>query len=104
VGIVDWPVDALPEPGNYFEAADITQVVGMIARTDIPRGAPILGRHVVDDLADISAVGSDAAAVMSSRPPGTLAVSIPLDPSGVGQVAYGIQDGDYVDVILSFLL
>jgi Flp pilus assembly protein CpaB len=103
VGIVDWPIDALPEPGNYFEAAEISQVIGMIARTDIPRGAPILGRHVVDNLADISAVGSDAAAVMNNLPAGSVAVAIPLDPSGVGQVAYGIQDGDYVDVILSFL-
>ncbi len=32
-----------------------------------------------------------------------VAVSIPTDPSGVGQVAYGIQPGDYVDVILSYL-
>lgn len=103
VGIVDWPVDALPEPGNYFRADQIRDVVGRIARTDIPRGAPILGRHVVDNLADISATGSDAAAVMTTRPPGTVAVSIPLDPSGVGQVAYAVQDGDYVDVILSFL-
>src|SRR5690606_38819853 len=28
---------------------------------------------------------------------------VPLDLSGIGSVAYGIQDGDYVDVILSFL-
>jgi Flp pilus assembly protein CpaB len=103
VGIVDWPKDALPEEGNYFKATEITDVIGLYARTDIPRGAPILVRHVVQDLADISAVGSDAAAVMNSRPPGTVAVAIPLDPSGVGQAAYAIQDGDSVDVILSFL-
>ena len=43
VGIQDWPVDALPEPGNYFKADQISDVVGRIARTDIPRGAPVLG-------------------------------------------------------------
>lgn len=99
VAIVDWPEDML-EAGSYFQGGDIRMVIGKIARTDIPRGTPILRRHVVDDLAEISAVGSDAAAIMS---PGTVAVSIPLDLSGVGQVAFGIQDGDYVDVILSFL-
>lgn len=103
VGIQIWPVDALPEPGNYFRADQIIDVVGRIARTDIPRGAPILARQVVDNLADISAEGSDAAAVMGNMPQGTVAIAIPLDPSGIGQVAYGIQDGDSVDVILSFL-
>ena len=103
IALVDWPKSALPEPGNYFKWTEIDRVVGQYARTDIPRGAPILGRYVVDDLAAISAVGSDAAAVMNSRPAGTVAIAIPLDPTGVGQVAYGVQDGDFVDVILSFL-
>ncbi|MBN1562226.1 MAG: hypothetical protein JXA10_00175 [Anaerolineae bacterium] len=105
VGIAEWPVNALPEEGNFFYADQLLQgeVVGLYTRTDIPRGAPILVRHVVPDLAEISAVGSDAAAIMNSQPPGTVAIAIPLDISGIGQVAYGIQDGDYVDVILSFL-
>ncbi|NLX08955.1 MAG: hypothetical protein GXY36_04820 [Chloroflexi bacterium] len=93
-----WPVSALPEPGSYF--TDPQEVVGMIARTDLFRGSPILRRQVVDDLRNIAATGSDAAAIL---PPGLVAVSVPLDPTGIGQVAYGIRDGDYVDVILSFL-
>jgi Flp pilus assembly protein CpaB len=100
-----WPISALPEPGNYFLAEDMGQVVGKIARTDIFRGSPILSRYVVDNIFDIASTGSDAAAILNSLPQDQnwVAVSIPLDPSGIGQAAYGIQDGDFVDVILSFL-
>jgi Flp pilus assembly protein CpaB len=93
-----WPESALPEAGNYF--TDVNDVIGRIARTDIFRGSPVLGRQVVDSLQDLAATGSDAAAIL---PDGRQGISVPLDPSGVGQVAYAIQDGDYVDVILSFL-
>jgi Flp pilus assembly protein CpaB len=105
IGIQPWPREALPEPGNYFLADEIGDVVGRIARTDIFRGSPILQRQIVDNLYEIAREGSDAAAIMNALPQDRswTAVSIPLDPSGVGQVAYGIQDGDYVDVILSFL-
>lgn len=105
VDIQQWPREALPEPGNYFEASQIGEVVGKIARTDIFRGSPILARYVVDNLFDVAREGSDAAAMLNALPQDRnwRAVSIPLDPSGIGQVAYGIQDGDFVDVILSFL-
>lgn len=103
VGLQLWPQDALPEEGNYYRADQMTDVIGRFARTDIPRGAPILARQLVDSPADLAAVGSDAAAFLNREPPGTVAVSIPLDPSGIGQVAYGIKDGDRVDIILSFL-
>lgn len=104
--IARWPITALPEGDNYFLAEDIELVVGMIARTDIVRGFPILRRAVVDDLSKVAATGGDAALILNSLPDdgrSWVAISIPLDPSGIGQVAYGIQDGDYVDVILSFL-
>lgn len=105
VSIQQWPREALPESDNYFLAEDIDLVVGKIARTDIFRGSPILSRYVVDNLFDVARAGSDAAAVLNGLPQDQtwVAVSIPLDPSGIGQVAYGIQDGDFVDVILSFL-
>lgn len=98
VGVQPWPERALPEPGSYF--TDPNEVIGMVARTDLFRGAPVLRRQVVQDLRDVAADGSDAAAIL---PPGTVAIALPLDPSGIGQVAYGIQDGDSVDVLLSFL-
>jgi Flp pilus assembly protein CpaB len=105
VGTQLWPQEALPEPGNYFLADQLGDVVGRIARTDIYRGSPILARQIVDNLYDVSRAGSDAAAIMNGLPTDQpwVAVSIPLDPSGVGQAAFGIQDGDSVDVILSFL-
>jgi len=103
VGIMPWPKDALPEASNYFTELD--DVVGKVARTDIFRGSPVLQRYVVDNLYEVARTGSDAAAILNALPNDRnwVAVSIPLDPSGVGQVAYGIRDGDFVDVILSFL-
>jgi len=103
VAIQPWPEDALPETGNYF--VDVNEVIGRIARTDIFRGSPVLGRQVVDNLFEIAQTGSDAAALMAGLPADRpwVAVSVPLDPTGIGQVAYGLQPGDYVDVIMSFL-
>jgi len=103
VAVQPWPEDSLPETGNYF--VDPGEVVGRIARTDIFRGAPILGRQVVDNLYEVAQTGSDAAALMAGLPADRswVAVSVPLDPTGIGQVAYGLQPGDYVDVIMSFL-
>ncbi|MBI5960982.1 MAG: hypothetical protein HY866_19745 [Chloroflexi bacterium] len=103
VGIQLWPQESLPE--GYFLGDQLPDVIGRIARTDIYRGTPVLTRHVVDNLYDIASEGSDAAALMNALPDDRswVALSIPLDPSGIGQVAYGLQDGDFVDVILSFL-
>ena len=103
IAIQPWPEDALPEAGNYF--VDMNDVIGRIARTDIFRGSPVLGRQVVDNLYEIAQSGSDAAALMAGLPADRswTAVSVPLDPTGIGQVAYGLQPGDYVDVIMSFL-
>ena len=116
VGTQLWPEQSLPPAGTYFivdpasadtieEARSLAkgEVIGRIARTDIARGAPILTTQVVDNLFEVAAEGSDAAAILAAAGQNLVAISIPLDPSGIGQVAYGIQDGDYVDVILSFL-
>ncbi len=105
VGVVPWPQEALPEAGNYFIADELEDVIGQVARTDIFRGSPILARQVVPNLYEVARTGSDAAALMRvfEGDESRVAVSIPLDPTGVGQVAYGIQAGDFVDVILSFL-
>lgn len=103
IAIQPWPEDALPEAGNYF--VDMNDVIGRIARTDIFRGSPVLGRQVVDNLYEVAQTGSDAAALMAGLPADRswTAVSVPLDPTGIGQVAYGLQPGDYVDIIMSFL-
>lgn len=105
IGVVPWPQEALPEAGNYFTAAELEDVIGQVARTEIFRGSPILARQVVPNLYEVARTGSDAAALMRAfeGDESRVAISVPLDPTGVGQVAYGIQAGDFVDVILSFL-
>ncbi len=96
VGIAFWPVGSAPQ--NGFESVE--DIVGAIVRSDIPRESPVLATQLVGDVIDLAEVGSDAALLLE---PGLVAVSIPVDPSGVGQVAYALQHGDSVDVILSFL-
>lgn len=77
---------------------DLEDVIGKIARTDIFREQPMLSNLVVEDLTDIARVGSDAAAILPSN---LVAVSVPMDR--LTSVAYAVQDGDRVDVILSML-
>jgi Flp pilus assembly protein CpaB len=96
-GAVDfrpWPRDAIPSDA----ITDPAEVVGKIARTDIFVEQPIVRNLLVDNLADIAEKGSDAAAMV---PQGQRAISLPMDR--LTGLAYGIQDGDYVDVIVSFL-
>ncbi len=92
-----WPAEAAPF--NALQSLD--DVIGKIARTDIPRESPVLSTMLVDNLRELAErgrVGSDAAAIM---PPGLVAVSVPMDR--LTGVAYAIREGDYVDVILSML-
>ncbi len=92
-----WPASAAP----FNALQNLDDVVGKIARTDIPRESPVLSTMLVDNLRELAErgrTGSDAAAVM---PPGLVAVSIPMDR--ITGVAYAIREGDYVDVIMSML-
>jgi Flp pilus assembly protein CpaB len=96
VAIAYWPADSFPE--NGFQSVE--EVENYLVRSDIPRESPILATQLVDDMTDLAQVGSDAALLL---PPGLVAISMPLDESGVGSVAYGLQPGDFVDVMLTFL-
>jgi Flp pilus assembly protein CpaB len=89
-----YPKDLAP----FNAITSLEDVVGKIARTDIYREQPILSNLVVEDLTDIARVGSDAAAILPSN---LVAVSIPVDR--ITDVAYAIQDGDRVDIIMSML-
>jgi Flp pilus assembly protein CpaB len=89
-----WPLEAAPFNG----ITNLEDVVGKIARTDIFREQPILTNMVVDDLTNLARVGSDAAAIL---PSGLVAIAVPMDR--LTSVAYGIQDGDRVDIVLSML-
>jgi Flp pilus assembly protein CpaB len=95
ITLIPWPITRLLPSA----ITDTAQVIGKRARYDIPRGDPVLSTMVVDSLLDISPFGSDAAARI---PPGMVAITLPYDKhSGV---ALGINDGDHVNVIVSWML
>lgn len=76
-----------------------TSPVGQVVRTSIVRWQPVLQSMVVRDLAAAAEdVGSQTSAIL---PSGYVAVSVPIDI--ISGVAYAINDGDRVDVIISFL-
>jgi Flp pilus assembly protein CpaB len=94
VALRPWPQAAAPFNG----LSNLEDVIGQRARTDIFREQPILSNMVVEDLTDAARVGSDAAAVL---PEDLVAVSLPMDR--LTSVAYAVQDGDRVDLIISLL-
>jgi len=98
VGITELPERTVPFNAIKEEDGGLEKVLGKIARTDIFREQPILSTYLVTDLTSLAAVGSDAAAVLPSD---RVAVSLPMDR--ITSVAYGLQDGDHVDVIISML-
>lgn len=94
VAVVLWPLEAVPNQAY----SNIDDVVGKIARTDIFREQPILQNLVVEDLSGLANVGSDAAAIL---PANRQAIAVPMDR--LTSVAYAIQPGDRVDIIVSML-
>ncbi|MGA9534227.1 MAG: RcpC/CpaB family pilus assembly protein [Anaerolineales bacterium] len=78
---------------------DLNQVVGKRARMEIARGVPVTERMVTERAGDLLGTGSEASIAI---PPGMTAITVPMDRfSGV---AYALQDGDAVDVIISLLM
>lgn len=96
VALAEFPEETVPV--NAIE--DIEDVVGNIARTDIFIEQPILSNMIVPELDPeiLEGIGSDAAAVL---PEDLVAVSIPINR--LTSVAYAVQDGDRVDLIMSML-
>ncbi len=88
-----------PEANAPFNAiANPEDIIGKIASTDVYREQPVLQTMVVDDLFEIGRPRSEASSVL---PPGTVAISVPMDR--LTSVAYAIRDGDSVDIIISLL-
>lgn len=98
VGYATLPEETVPFNAIKEQDGGLEKVLGKIARTDVFREQPILSTYLVTDLTQLAAVGSDAAAVLPSD---RVAVSLPMDR--ITSVAYGVQDGDRVDVIISML-
>lgn len=94
VALRPWPLEAAPF--NVIRSAE--EVIGRRARTDIFVEQPIIAEMVVDNLADLADVGSDAAAII---PEGFYGISVPMDR--ITSVAYAIQPGDRVDIVVSLL-
>lgn len=89
----------VPEQSAPFQAfTSVEEVIGLIARTDIYREQPVLTNLLVQDFAGLAQVGSDVAAIL---PPTRVAVAVPMDR--LTSVAYAIQPGDRVDVMVSML-
>lgn len=83
-------------PSNVI--TQVEDVVGKYARTDIFQGETI----TFDDLAeDITSIGQNEFGPSSLIPPGFIAASIPIDR--LSSVAYAVSEGDYVDIIITFL-
>lgn len=97
IALFPWPETSLPT--NAFTGIEgLDTIIGTRARTDIFTEQPILASMIVEDLSELASVGSDLAA---SIPSGLVAVAVPVDR--LTSVAYGIQRGDRVDIIISAL-
>src|SRR5258707_5528169 len=92
---VPWPSASIPERARGLT---IEKITGKIARTDIYVQEPIVDSLLAEDLSQIAQKGSDAAAI---TPKGRVLISFAVNR--FTDVAYAIADGDYVDVIVSYL-
>jgi Flp pilus assembly protein CpaB len=86
---MDWPQDRLTEK----MITNVEALTDKYAVYPLAQGIPIT-TDMISDRPGLSQPGSDAAKVIS---PGLVAISIPIDR--LSAVAYGIRDGDRVNVI-----
>jgi Flp pilus assembly protein CpaB len=74
-------------------------VLNMYAKMSIPQGAPITASAITAIPGSVNLPGSSWSTYI---PQGLTAVSIPI--SRLSAAAFGVRDGDYVDVIVTMLL
>jgi Flp pilus assembly protein CpaB len=86
LGLRDWPTSNVPPDA----IGDMAETIGRVAATDITQGMPILRTM----LAEKGAAGQAALVI----PDGKVAVAFPIDEQS--SVAYAVQAGDYVDVLI----
>ena len=86
IGLRDWPTSNVPPD----VIGDTAETIGRVATTDIVQGMPILRSM----LAEKGAAGQAALLV----PEGRVAVAFPINEQS--SVAYAIQPGDLVDVLI----
>ena len=95
VALQSWPVDAVPEGA----ITDLEAAYGRTTRVGIVRGMPILENMLTEQPGDLEAMGSDAALQI---PPGKVAYALPV--ARYSSVAWALQPGDHVDIVLSLLM
>lgn len=76
---------------------NIDDALDLFARTDIYQGETLTFDTLVDD---ITLVGLESYGPSSLIPPGFVAQSIPMNR--LSGVAYGLSEGDYVDIMVTF--
>ena len=92
----EWPKHEVPDGA----ITSVDDVYGSVARVEIPRGKPILEGMLIETLGGVAAaVGSDAALQI---PEGKVAYALPV--SQYSSLAWSLQPGDHVDVLLSLLM
>jgi pilus assembly protein CpaB len=102
-GVIITPemVDEVVFPAEFAPQSAYTNkndVIGLIAATNIVREEIIIARKLVQDFNSLGRVGSAAAAVLE---PGRVAIAVPMDR--LTSVAYALEPGDFVDIIVSML-
>ncbi len=90
-----WPEDAIPTGALY----ELESAYGRIARVDIVLNMPITEGMLTDDAGKLGAIGSDAALMI---PSGRVGYAIAV--AGNAGVAWALQPGDHVDVLISLLV
>lgn len=96
--IVPEALSSIPYPQDRLTSEMIVNpndIVGLFAKYPLAQGIPIT-REMLADRPGLLQPGSEAARVI---PPGLTAISIPI--SRLSSVAYAIQDGDRVNVIVT---
>ncbi len=91
-----WPQDSA---ATELAVKKASEVYGRIARVDIVRGSPVLEKMLAAGPGELGATGSDAALRI---PPGRVAYAVPV--ARYSAVAWALQPGDHVDVIISLLM
>jgi Flp pilus assembly protein CpaB len=90
-----WPKDSVPE-GTLTE---VEEVYGRYTRVDVLRGMPIIDSILTEKPGELGAIGSDVAVQI---PSGKVAYALPV--ARYSSVAWALQPGDYVDVLISLLI
>lgn len=95
LAISRWSRDAVPDKA----IRNLESTYGRIARVDIVRGMPVLEGMLTELPGKFGASGSDAALQI---PENKVAYAMPI--ARYSSVAWALQPGDHVDVILSLLM